>query len=149
MLKEKIYKDLVSAMKNKEELKLSTLRMIKAEIMKYEVSGANKVADDEIVLDIIKKGVKQRKDSANAFEKGGKIDFAKKELAEIEIIKNYMPEEISEDVLRKIVKETIESMNAQASDFGKVMGASMAKCKATKATVDGNDVSRIVKELLS
>jgi len=144
-LKEQIIKDMTGAMKSKDELTLSTLRMLKAEIMKYEVSGKDMMATDEIVVDLIKKMIKQRKEAAEGFTQGGNAESAQKELDEIEILKKYMPEQMSEDQVKEIVKQTISEMGATQSDFGKVMGAVMAKLKGK---ADGNIVSKVVKDLL-
>jgi uncharacterized protein len=145
MLKDQIIADLTASMKAREELKTSTLRMLKAEIMKYETSGGDKKVTDEIVIDLIKRGIKQRKESAEGFEKGGNKAFAQKELDEIKILEAYMPKQMSEDEVKKIAKETIAQMNAGPSDFGKVMGMVMGK---TKGKADGTVVSKVVKELL-
>ncbi len=144
-LKEKIIADLTVAMKAREELKTSTLRMIKAEIMKFETSGADKVAIDEVVIDLMKKGIKQRRDSAEGFTKGGNAAAAQKELDEIKIIEAYLPAQMSEEEIKKVVTETIKQMNATVSDFGKVMGMVVGK---TKGKADGALVSKVVKELL-
>jgi uncharacterized protein len=146
MLKEQIIKDLTSAMKAKDELALSTFRMLKAEIMKYEVSGADMKATDEVVVDLVKKLIKQRRESAESFEKGNRPELAKKELDEIKILEKYMPEQMSEDQIGEIVKQTISEMSATKSDFGKVMGTVMGKCKGK---ADGNVVNKLVKELLT
>jgi uncharacterized protein YqeY len=111
-LKETIVQDLTAAMKAREELKTSTLRMLKADIMKYEVSGADKVATDEIVVDILKRSVKQRKEAADAFEKGGNAESAQKELDEIKILEAYLPEQMSEDAVRAVVEETVSQVGA-------------------------------------
>jgi hypothetical protein len=144
-LKEKIVADMIAAMKAREELKLSTLRMMKAEIMKYEVSGADKVATDEIVADLIKRGIKQRRDSIEGFEKGGNMAAAQKERDEIVILEAYMPAQMSEDEVRKIAKEVAAQMSAGPGDFGKVMGAVMGR---VKGKADGGVVNRLVKEVL-
>ncbi|MBN2096060.1 GatB/YqeY domain-containing protein [Candidatus Peregrinibacteria bacterium] len=146
MLKEQIIADLTAAMKAKEELKLSTLRMLKAAIMNYEVSGADKVATDEVVIDLIKKGIKQRHDSADGFEKGGNKEAAQKELDEIKILETYMPEQMSEEQVKAAVQEVIGQLKpAGPSDFGKVMGAVMGKLKGQ---ADGGMVNKVVKELM-
>ena len=145
MLKEQITKDLTEAMKAKNELKLSVLRMLKAAIMNYEVSGAGKTADDDVINGLIKSGIKQRKDASEGFKNGGNEESAQKELDEIEILKKYMPEQLSEDEIKKIAQETIDHLSAGPSDFGKVMGMAMGK---TKGKADGNMVSKVVKELL-
>ena len=146
MLKETIIKDLTEAMKARDELKLSVLRMLKASIMNYEVSGADKTADDDIIIGLIKSGIKQRKDASEGFKKGGNEESAQKELDEIKILETYMPEQMSEDEVKKIVEETIAQLNAGPSDFGKVMGVAIGK---TKGKADGNVVSKVVKELLN
>ncbi len=144
-MKEQIIGDLTAAMKAREALRLETLRMLKTAIMNYEVSGANKIATDEVVTDLVKKGIKQRKESAEAFDKGGKPELAKKERAEIVILEAYMPEQMSENEVKKVVSEVINQMSATQADFGKVMGATMGKLKGNS---DGNLVSAVVKELL-
>lgn len=145
-LKAKIISDLTAAMKAKDELRTSVLRMVKADVMKFEVSGASKVeATDENVIDCIKRGIKQRKDSVEAFEKAGSIDLANKEKAEIAILMEYMPAQMSEDQLRPIITETIAQMKATPADFGKVMGMVVGK---TKGQADGAVISKLVKELL-
>lgn len=145
MLKDQIITDLTEAMKARDELKLGTLRMLKASIMTYEVSGADKTATDDIVIGLIKSGIKQRKDAAEGFKKGGNEKSAQKELDEIKILEKYLPKQMSEDEIRKIAQETIAQLNAGPSDFGKVMGAVMGK---TKGKADGNAVNKVVKELL-
>ncbi len=152
-LKEKIVADMISAMKAREKLKTSVLRMMKAEIMKYEVSGKDMIATDEVVVDILKRAMKQRKDSAEAFATGGKAEMAQQELDEIQLIIAYLPEQMSEEEIRKIVTETIQQMSATVADtsaplsasFGKVMGMVVGK---TKGKADGALVSKVVKELL-
>ncbi|MFH0820968.1 MAG: GatB/YqeY domain-containing protein [Candidatus Peregrinibacteria bacterium] len=144
-LKEKIIADLTAAMKAREELKTSTIRMLKAEIMKFEVSGVDKVATDEVVVDLIKKGIKQRREASEGFTKGGNQASSEKELAEIKILEVYLPAQMNEDALKEIVKQVIAEMKATPADFGKVMGAVMGK---VKGKADGNLVSKAVKELL-
>lgn len=146
MLKQQIITDLTAAMKAKEELKLSTLRMLKAAIMNYELSGADKEATDDVVVDLIKRGLKQRRDSAEGFHKGGNEESAQKELAELKILEAYMPEQMGEEDVKKVVQEVITKMNATPADFGKVMGTTMGKLKGQ---ADGGLVSKVVKELLS
>ncbi len=145
-LKEKITADLTVAMKTKDELKLSSLRMLKAEIMKYEVSAKDMVETDEVIVDLIKKAIKQRKEAAEGFEKGGKKDMAEKELAEVKIYEAYMPEQMSEEQVKVVVQEVIAQLKpAGPQDFGKVMGAIMGK---VKGKADGGVVNKVVKSLL-
>lgn len=153
MLKQTIISDLTAAMKAKETLKLGVLRMLKADIMKFEVSGANKEATDEVVADLIKRGIKQRKEAIEGFEKGGNMSAAENERAEIEILEKYLPEQMSEEAVKAIAKEVVAEMSLNLGDpsasvgasFGKVMGAVMAK---VKGKADGNVVSKAVKEIL-
>ena len=142
-LKDQIIADMTAAMKARAP-ELDTLRMLKADIMKYEVSGADKQATDDVVLDIVKRSIKQRKEAAEGFEKGGNMEMAKKELDEIKVFEKYMPEQMSEDEVRKIAQDVI----AQAGDgaqFGQVMGMVMGK---VKGQADGGLVNKVVKELL-
>lgn len=146
-LKEQIYTDLTEAMKAKDELKTSALRMLKAEIMKFEVSGGpKKDATDEDVTSVIQKQVKQRKDSEEQFRAGDRAEMANKEAKEAEILMAYLPEQMSEDEVRTIIKEGIASSGAVSkADMGKVMGAIMPKLKGK---ADGKLVNQIVMELL-
>lgn len=145
-LKEQITADLTEAMKAREVLRLSTLRMLKADFMKYEVSGPDKVATDEVVIDLVKRGIKQRKEAAEGFEKGGNAESAQKELDEIKILEKYMPEQMSEEQVKAAVQEVIDQVKpAGPQDFGKVMGAVMGKLKGK---ADGGLVNAAVKELL-
>lgn len=145
MIKDQIYTDLKEAMKNKEALKLNTLRMVKAEIMKFEVSGANKVAGDKEILSLLKRSVKQRKEAADSFIKGGNQESAKKELAEIKILEQYLPAQLSDQEVEILIKEVISDLSAQKSDFGKVMGEAVKKAAGR---ADGSRISMAVKKLL-
>lgn len=144
-LKDQITAHMVAAMKAKEALALGTLRMLKAEIMKYEVSGVGKVATDEVVLQLIQRAIKQRKEAIEGFNKGGNREEAEKEAQEMVFLERYLPEPMREGELRSIVSQMIQEMNAGPQDFGKVMGAVMAK---VKGRVEGTQVSQAVKESL-
>ena len=144
MLKEKIYADMVAAMKARAP-ELDTLRMLKADIMKYEVSGKGMIATDEVVVDLLKKAIKQRKEAAEGFTKGGNQAAAEKELSEITMIEKYLPAQLTEDEVKQVALEVIDQMSAGPGDFGKVMGMTMGKLKGQ---ADGEVVSEVVKELL-
>lgn len=145
-LKEQIYSDLTQSIKAKGELRTSALRMLKAEIMKFEVAGAKKEATDEDVIGILQKQVKQRKDSEEQFRKGDRDEMADKEAKEAEILQAYLPEQMSEDEIRKIVEEGIAQTGASSkADMGMVMGAIMPKLKGK---ADGKLVNQIVMQLL-
>ena len=147
-LKNQIQEDLINAIKSKDETKVSALRMLKAEIMKFEVAGgAKKEATDEDIISLIQKQVKQRKDSEEQFRNGGREKMANQEAEEAEILKAYLPEQISEAEVREIVQATIKEVGATSkADMGKVMGAVMPK---VKGKTDGKLVNKLVMELLS
>ena len=139
---------MLAAMKAKEETKLGALRLLKAAIMKFEVSGASKKeASDEEVLQIIGKEVKQRKDSIEAYKKGGRENLAQQEEEEMKILQAYLPEQMSEEEVKKVVQAVIKQIGApSAADMGKVMGVAS---KQLAGLADGKTISNIVKELLS
>jgi len=144
MLKDEIIADMMTAMKARAP-ELDTLRMLKADIMKYEVSGADKVATDEVVIDIVKRSIKQRKEAAEGFTKGGNMEAAAKEISEIAYFEKYMPEQMNENQVKEVVQTVIDQLG-ESAQFGQVMGASMSKMKGK---ADGGLVNKIVKELMS
>ena len=145
-MKEKVQAEMISAMKAKEEVKVSTLRMLKAAILKYETSGENMVATDEVIADLAKKEIKSRRDAAEGFRKGGNEEMAKKEEMEAEILKDYMPEQMSDEEIRTLVKAAIaETGVSSKAEMGKLMGVLMPK---VKGKADGGAVNRIVGEEL-
>lgn len=134
-------------MKAGDETKTSTLRMLKAAILKFEVSGKEKKdASDEDILGIIAKEIKQRRDSIEQFKAGNRFEMAEKEEKELDILLAYMPPQLSEDELKKVVQEVIEETGAKSKqDMGRVMGAVMAK---VKGQADGGLVKEVVNALL-
>ncbi|MBN1495112.1 GatB/YqeY domain-containing protein [Candidatus Peregrinibacteria bacterium] len=146
-LKDQIQKDMIGAMKAKEDIKLNALRMLKAEIMKFEVAGSEKKeAKDEDVIQLIGKQVKQRDDAATQYKAGNRPELAEKEEKEAEILKKYLPAQMSEEEVKKIVQETIKEVGATGkADLGKVMGAIMPK---VKGKADGKLINKIVQDLL-
>ncbi len=146
-LKEKIQKDLIEAMKAKEEVRVSALRMLKAAILKFEVSGDRKEATDDDILVLVNKEVKQRKDSIEQFRTGGRPEMADQEEKEVAVLQAYMPEQMGEAEIEVLVKEAIASTGATSkADIGKVMGALMPK---VKGKADGGVVNKIVNSLLA
>ena len=145
-LKNQLQADLIEAMKAKDEVKTSVLRMVKAAILKYEVSGDRKEATDADILNIINKEIKSRKDSVEQFTGGNRMDLADKENAEIKVLEAYMPPQMSEDEVKQVVLEVMNSTGATSkADIGKVMGPVMAK---VKGLADGGMVNKIVGSLL-
>ncbi len=149
-IKEQIFEDLKTAMKVKEQDRLRVLRSLKAKLMEKEIeerTGGEATLSDESALQVLTKAAKQRKESIDQFEQGGREDLAANERMELEIIEAYLPEMMSEDEVRKIVKEKISAMGATGpQDMGKVMGPLMGQLKGK---ADGSLVSKLVKEELA
>lgn len=144
-LREKIKKDMVSAAKAGDKLKLSTLRMLSSSITYKEKEGKGELGDEE-VQSVVMTLVKQRKDSAEQYRKGGREDLAEKEEKETGILKEYLPEQLSEEKLREIVKSKVSETGASSiKDMGTLMKAVMAE---VKGRADGKTVNRIVREEL-
>ncbi len=146
MTKQQLRDDLKQSMLAKNELKTSVLRMLLSAINYYEINkgGAGYEATDEDVLAVIQKEGKQRNDSIEQYQNAGRQELADKEIQELELLKVYLPEQMSEDDIKKLVVEAITQTGAKSiADMGKVMGALMPK---TKGKADGGLVSKIVKE---
>lgn len=148
-LKQKLQEELKQSMLARDALKTSVLRMLLSAINYYEIQkgGAGYVATDEDVLAVLQKEVKQRRESIEQFQKGGRQDLVDKETKELELLQNYLPEQMSEEEIRAIVQQTIRDLGATTvADMGKVMSAVMGK---VKGRADGGLVSRIVKDKLT
>ena len=162
-LKQKIQEDLKSALKEKKELELSVLRMLSAAITNKEKEKRYKIVKerpelteeelgkesclaDEETTEVISTEVKKRKEALLLFEKGGRQDLAEKEKKEAAILQEYLPEQLSEEEVKKIVKEAVGKVGAkEIKDMGKVMAELMPK---VKGKADGSLVSKIIRELL-
>src|SRR3990167_895696 len=119
MLEQKIQQDFVKAMKERDTLKSSTLSFLRAEFNNYAIEKRKKELDDNDVIAVIKKQVKSHQDSIEQFEKGQRMDLAEKEKKELEILKSYLPPELSEEELKAIIKEAIAQTGAAtAKDMG-------------------------------
>lgn len=147
-LKNQIQQDMLASMKAQDEIRLSALRMLKAAILKWEVSGSEKKeATDEDVLQIINKEVKQRKDSIEQFKNGNRPELAEKEEKEMVILQAYLPAQLTEAEILNLAKDAVaESGAASKADIGKVMGKLMPK---VKGRADGALVNKVVNGLLS
>ncbi len=146
MLKEKIEDDLKQALREKNQTVVSSLRMLNAAILNAEIAALRKEFKDEDVLAVIRQEVKKHKDSIEEYKKGGREDLVKKEAEELKILMKYLPAELSEEEIRKIVEEKVKELNARGpEDFGRVMGAAM---KVVAGRAGGDVVSRVVKEML-
>ncbi len=145
MIKDEIRKDLTNAMKNRETLKVSTLRMMLAEIATKEKEKGESI-EDETALRIFYSMIKKREEAARIFGEAGREESAQKEKEEIDIIKNYLPPQLSEGEIRDEAKRVIAEVGAHdLKGMGKVMGA-LSKKLLGKAS--GSEMSRIVKEEL-
>ncbi len=144
-LKEKLLQDMKEAMKAKDKVRLSTIRMINSLIKNAEIEKRGELTDDEIVQ-LLMKYAKQRRESIEMYEKGGRQDLVEKEKAELAIVESYLPKQLSEEEIRDIVKQAIEETGASSpKDLGKVMKVVMPK---VRGKADGSVVNRIVREML-
>jgi len=146
---EQITKDMTEAMKAREELRLSTLRMVKSALKNKEIDKRAPL-DDKEAMQVLSTLIKQRKDSIEQFTKGGRKELADKEAAEIRIIERYLPQSASEEQIVETVRGVIGEYPSPPSmkDMGSVMKAVMAKFAASGVRVDGKVVSETVKQEL-
>lgn len=147
-LKEKILSDLKVAMKTGDNFKRDTLRFLDSAIKDLEIKKNKRKSGltNEEILEVIMRSIKQHRDSVEQYEKCGREDLANKERRELEILLLYMPEQLDENKIRKIVKEIIVQINASSkATIGKVMSQIMERFKGQ---VDGNQVKKIVEEEL-
>jgi uncharacterized protein len=144
-LTETIRADLTSAMKAQEKERLSTLRMLQAALKNEQINAGHELSDEEAMA-VIRKAVKQRLDSIEQYTNANRTDLADKERAELELLKTYLPPELSEAELEAGVREIIASTGAQSKkDMGKVMKEATARFKGR---ADGKKVQEIVSRLL-
>ncbi len=145
-LKDRLKNDLKEAMKSKDTFKRDVVRFLMSAIKQVEVDERRELSDEDIQR-IIQKSVKQREDAASQYKEGGREDLFEKEMKEAEILKSYLPKQLSDEELRAIIEETIKEVGASSmKDMGKVMGAVIKK---TVGQADGKRINAIVKELLS
>ena len=146
-LKDKIISDMTGAMKAQDAARTSTLRMVKAAITNREKEGGGEISDED-VLKLLRSQVKQRRDSVEHYQKGGRQDLADKEQAEIAIIEAYLPQAASQEEIDQAVAAAIAETGASSmKEMGAVMKAAMAKLAGKNA--DGKIVSETVKAKLS
>lgn len=155
MLTEQIQNELKEAQLSRDEIKVSTLRLLLSEIKNAEISEGNALSDEGIIS-VISKEAKKRKESVLAFRNGGREESAQKEEAELKILEGYLPSQLSIEELTKLVEEAITELEVKGlinevgaaglQDMGKVMSSVMGK---TKGRADGALVSALVKEKLS
>lgn len=144
-LKQSLGEDMKSAMKSKDQVALSTIRMLTAAIKNKEIEVGREL-DDAGVEELVARSIKQRRESAEQYRNADREELAANEEAEIEVLLKYLPEQLDENAIRELVKEAVDKSGAASmKDMGKVMGALMPK---VKGKADGAVVNRIVKETL-
>ncbi len=143
----RLQNDLKAAMKHRRHAELRTLRGLKAAIQTKELERGRGSLSEEDILAVLQKQAKQRKDAMSQFEAGGRADLADKENEELAIIGTYLPQELTEAELEKIILEAVDAAGASSpADMGRVMGMVMPK---VRGKADGNRVREIVTRTLS
>lgn len=146
MKAERIQSDLVTAMKERDEATTAVLRLLKSGLGNEKIKLGHELTDDE-VLKVLQREAKQRRDSIEAYTQGGRVDLADAEKAELEIIVGYLPQQLSEEEVGKLVDQAIaETGAADVGQMGIVIGKVMAQASGQ---ADGATVSRLVKARLS
>ncbi len=145
-MKQNLLNDLVAAMKSQDKETLSVLRMVKGAIQLEEINKKSELSDEDFI-GVVSKQIKTRKESIVEFEKAGRTDLVEQTKKEIEILNKYMPEQLSEEEILKVIEEAFNTVNPQAqSDMGKLMGFVTPKLKGK---ADMSFVSKIIKEKLA
>jgi len=145
-LKAKLQADLKTAMKEKDAFKRDVIRFVMSAIKQIEVDERKELSDADIEAILVKQ-IKQRNDAIDQFKDGGRDDLVEKNEKELEILRSYLPEPMSDDEVREILKEIIAETGAEGmKDMGKVMGAAKAKIGSR---AEGRVINQIAKELLN
>lgn len=145
-LKERLNADFKEAMKSRDGIRKDTINFARAAIKQYEVDNREELNDEGITA-ILTKQVKMRKDALTDFESAGRTDLADSYKAEIAILQDYLPEQLSQEKILEIVKETASDLGIEGGkqNMGKLMGAVMGK---VKGLADGGDVRKVIEEFL-
>ncbi len=147
-LKERLNADFKEAMKNKEKVRKDTISFVRAAIKQYEVDNREEI-DDAGVASILAKQVKMRKDALDDFREAGREDLIEAYTAEIEVLQDYMPKQLTDDEISEIIRETASSMGIEEGSgrgsMGKLMGPVMGK---VKGVADGGNVKNLVMKFL-
>ena len=142
---EKLKQDMIAAMKAKDKDRLTTIRMIKGDLDKEHIDKKREINDD-LLIEVVNRGIKQRKDSIVEFEKGGRYDLIQKTQAELEILQSYLPAQLSEEEIVSIIDEAFQIVNPEGPrDMGKIMKEVQPKLKGR---ADMKEVSEIIKAKL-
>ncbi len=143
---EQLEKDMIEAMKNKDKEKLAVIRAVKASMDKERIDKKREVNDD-LLLDVLNREVKMRKESIEEFKKGNRDDLIQATEAELEILKGYLPEQLSLDDVKKIIDEIFDEVKPTSQkDMGSIMKEATAKLKGK---TDMKEVSNIIRTKLS
>lgn len=144
-LREQLESDIKDSMRSRNKSRLETLRFLKSQIQLVEKNQLKEL-DEAGLLDVVAKQVKERRESLTMFEQGNRSDLAERESIALEILQEYLPEQLSQDELTNLIKKVIEEVGATtSSDKGKIMGRLMPQ---VKGKADGTQVNTIVTELL-
>ena len=145
-LKEKLQQDLKDAMKAKDNVTRDTIRFLMSSLKQIEVDERKELSNEDIIK-MIQKSIKQREDSMQQYKDAGRDDLYEQEFAGVQILKKYLPKQLSDDELKVIITDIIKQTSATSvKDMGKVMGLAI---KQTAGKADGKRINKIVKELLS
>ncbi len=146
MLEDKIMNDYKDAMKAKDTLKASALSFLRAEMLNVAIAKKKQKLEDTDVLAVIRKQVRERQDSIEQFQKGGRLDLADKESKELEILKSYLPPSLPKEQIQKIIEEVVSELGAKdMKDMGRVMKEVNAQCAGA---ADGKTISELARERL-
>lgn len=144
-LRIRLDEDMKTALKNKDSLQLSVIRLLRSELKNAEIAKGAPLTEDEVVQ-VVAREAKKRRESIEQFEKGGRADLAEKEAAELKILSEYLPEQLGENEIAGIAQEVISELHATSkADKGKVMAALMPR---VRGRADGKLVNQIVDRLL-
>lgn len=151
-ISEQFVEQIKVAMKARDKLRLGVLRMVRSRMQEAEVAGRAKkgrdyTLDDDAAVQVIVAYAKQRRDSIDSYRKGGREDLAKQEEAELAVLQEYLPKQLSEEEVRAIVQEAVTACGATSpQDMGAVMGKVMPQ---VKGVADGKLVNQVVREMLA
>lgn len=144
-LKEQILEDIKHYMKEKDNVALNAVRMLKSDVKNAEIA-AIKELDDEGIIKVVASSIKKRKDSAEIYIKNGRQDLADKELAEIKVLEKYLPAQLDDEAIKSVINEVIASLDdSMKKNFGAVMKNVMAK---VGSSAEGKKVSELIKGML-
>lgn len=144
-LQERLAHDLKDAMRAKDQVRLLAIRSLRAAILEKEKEGTGPASDDDL-LAIVQKQAKQRRDAIEQYEAAGRDDLAQRERDELAVIGQYLPEQLSDDEIRRVVHEIVTRSGATSmKDMGRVMGEAMTELRNR---ADGNRVRQVVQDLL-